>query len=184
MAISKDYTTSIEDFLIEMSVKQMKYSLNIYWTIWSNIEKQDIIEKKKYVNLAQNIETTTINGRKTSLKKEKISKFSENKGIYITLITSVISQCFDKENRLDYFNKCIEFYIEIKKMCEDLHLHDPENRKETLDKYIITFNEKIKLMRPNEKRKMERKEYIKLINCIKIKYCIRRFLLRNYLTFF
>jgi len=45
-------------------------------------------------------------------------------------------------------------------MCEDLHLHDPENRKEILDKYIITFNEKIKLMRPNEKRKMERKEYI------------------------
>jgi len=83
MAISKDYTTSIEDFLIEMSVKQMKYSLNIYWTIWSNIEKQEIIEKKKYVNLAQNIETTTINGRKTSLKKEKISKVSENKGIYI-----------------------------------------------------------------------------------------------------
>jgi len=43
-------------------------------------------------------------------------------------------------------------------MCEQLFQHKPEDRKEILDKYIITFNEKIKHLRPSEERKNNRRK--------------------------
>jgi len=91
-----------------MSINQMKFSLNISWTINCNIDIQDINQKNQNVQLAQKIETATINGKKNHQRyigKLNKSKFSESEGntnskIYTNIILILINYLFSSYQML------------------------------------------------------------------------------------
>jgi len=108
LIIYKKHYLTIEDYLLDMCIDKIKFSLIIYWTCSSsklNIDKLD--------EMLTNIETTLVNNKRATISLFKnINKIDNELEIFQLNI--------NKELRLNYFNIVTHFYNNIKKLCEYL----------------------------------------------------------------
>ena len=164
----KEYYSSLESYLLDRCVDQIKFSLQITWLLNSFIE-DDYFEIKLdiYESLLQRIEETLVNGERNTIKvfnqydrmnsqnsdenniNNRINKiiFKERKNSN----NSEMEPFLVKQCRLSYFDMCIDFYSSLKYMCEDLKNYDKENgdRKNKLMRCIQDFNLKLSKQRIN-----------------------------------
>ena len=164
----KEYYSSLESYLLDRCVDQIKFSLQITWLLNSFIE-DDYSEIKLdiYESLLQRIEETLVNGERNTIKvfnqydrmnsqnsdenniNNRINKiiFKERKNSN----NSEMEPFLVKQCRLSYFDMCIDFYSSLKYMCEDLKNYDKENgdRKNKLKRCIEDFNLKLSEQRIN-----------------------------------
>ena len=164
----KEYYSSLESYLLDRCVDQIKFSLQITWLLNSFIE-DDYSEIKLdiYESLLQRIEETLVNGERNTIKvfnqydrmnsqnsdenniNNRINKiiFKERKNSN----NSEMEPFLVKQCRLSYFDMCIDFYSSLKYMCEDLKNFDKENgdRKNKLKRCIEDFNLKLSEQRIN-----------------------------------
>ena len=164
----KEYYSSLESYLLDRCVDQIKFSLQITWLLNSFIE-DDYFEIKLdiYESLLQRIEETLVNGERNTIKvfnqydrmnsqnsdenniNNRINKiiFKEKKNSN----NSEMEPFLVKQCRLSYFDMCIDFYSSLKYMCEDLKNYDKENgdRKNKLKRCIEDFNLKLSEQRIN-----------------------------------
>ena len=164
----KEYYSSLESYLLDRCVDQIKFSLQITWLLNSFIE-DDYSEIKLdiYESLLQRIEETLVNGERNTIKvfnqydrmnsqnsdenniNNRINKiiFKERKNSN----NSDMEPFLVKQCRLSYFDMCIDFYSSLKYMCEDLKNYDKENgdRKNKLKRCIEDFNLKLSEQRIN-----------------------------------
>ena len=164
----KEYYSSLESYLLDRCVDQIKFSLQITWLLNSFIE-DDYFEIKLdiYESLLQRIEETLVNGERNTIKvfnqydrmnsqnsdenniNNRINKiiFKERKNSN----NSEMEPFLVKQCRLSYFDMCIDFYSSLKYMCEDLKNYDKENgdRKNKLKRCIEDFNLKSSEQRIN-----------------------------------
>ena len=164
----KEYYSSLESYLLDRCVDQIKFSLQITWLLNSFIE-DDYFEIKLdiYESLLQRIEETLVNGERNTIKvfnqydrmnsqnsdenniNNRINKiiFKERKNSN----NSEMEPFLVKQCRLSYFDMCIDFYSSLKYMCEDLKNYDKENgdRKNKLKRCIEDFNLKLSEQRIN-----------------------------------
>jgi phosphatidylinositol 4-kinase B len=149
MITYKPYYESLENYILDRCVDQMKFSLKIYWLINSyteSAEEYKII--KKYDKLVQRIEMTLVNGRRAT-----ISSFKLYNSLNIKSEEEVYKHSLDKEFRLTYFEKTNKFYQELKSMCEKLKDYPKENkldpkmtRNAVMRKHLLKFNKNIRSM--------------------------------------
>ena len=164
----KEYYSSLESYLLDRCVDQIKFSLQITWLLNSFIE-DDYFEIKLdiYESLLQRIEETLVNGERNTIKvfnqydrmnsqnsdenniNNRINKiiFKERKNSN----NSEMEPFLVKQCRLSYFDMCIDYYSSLKYMCEDLKNYDKENgdRKNKLKRCIEDFNLKLSEQRIN-----------------------------------
>ena len=164
----KEYYSSLESYLLDRCVDQIKFSLQITWLLNSFIE-DDYSEIKLdiYESLLQRIEETLVNGERNTIKvfnqydrmnsqnsdenniNNRINKiiFKERKNSN----NSEMEPFLVKQCRLSYFDMCIDYYSSLKYMCEDLKNYDKENgdRKNKLKRCIEDFNLKLSEQRIN-----------------------------------
>ncbi len=146
----KIYKKSLESYLLDRCVNQIKFSLQIFWLLNSYTEDDCLdIKKDIYEDMLRKIEETLVNGNRRSLTQylqyEEMSKknldsnrSSKSDGHY----TEIIEKSIKKEMSLEYFNLCIDFYNKLKEMCEDLrNFEKGEPRKNALKEYIENFNQ-------------------------------------------
>ena len=172
----KEYYSSLEKYLLDRCVDQIKFSLQITWLLNSFIEDDySGIKLDIYESLLQKIEETLVNGERDTIKifnqyKRLNSPINgENNSINnINNIDNIDNNSIGKEKksnnsnsemehflvkqcRLTYFDICIDFYSSLKHMCEDLKNYNKENgdRKNQLNKYILDFNSKLSQQRIN-----------------------------------
>ena len=74
----KQYFESLENFLLDRCIGQMKFSLivyfsvkQVYWLVTSYIEDDDLKSRKKFETLVQRIETTLVNGTRATVSNYK-----------------------------------------------------------------------------------------------------------------
>jgi len=86
---------------------------------------------------------TLVNGRRANLSNFR--KFNETKR---KNSIEVFMQSLEKENRLNYFNVCSDFYAQLKDMCEKLRNFPRKPteknslcRQSVLKNYLYTFNQ-------------------------------------------
>lgn len=145
----KPYYESLENYILDRCVDQIKFSLKIYWLINSyseSAEEYKII--KKYDKLVQRIEMTLVNGRRAT-----ISSFKLYNSLNIKSEEEVYKHSLDKEFRLTYFEKTNKFYQELKCMCQKLkdfpkeNKYDPKmTRNSVMRKQLLKFNKNIRNM--------------------------------------
>jgi phosphatidylinositol 4-kinase len=146
----KKYKKSLESYLLDRCINQIKFSLQIFWLLNSYTEDDSLdIKKDIYEDMLRKIEETLVNGNRRSLTQylqyEEMSKknldsnrSSKSDGHY----TEIIEKSIKKEMSLEYFNLCIDFYNKLKEMCEDLrNFEKGEPRKNALKEYIENFNQ-------------------------------------------
>ena len=170
----KEYYSSIESYLLDRCVDQIKFSLQITWLLNSFIE-DDYTEIKLdiYESLLQRIEETLVNGERNTIKvfnqyARMNSKSSDENNINNHPNKFIIQERKNSNNsdmepflvkqcRLSYFDMCIDFYSSLKYMCEDLKNYDKENgdRKNKLMRCIQDFNLKL------SKQRINNEEFIK-----------------------
>ena len=126
----KNYTESLEHFLLEQCGNKMKFSLYVYWIISSYRQQDD----KKLKNFLLEMEMTLVNGIKKKLSSNK-SEIKTDKEIY--------EENISKEFRTIYYNKCIKFYQNIKQFCENLKNLPIKERKNTLNIFLNYQNKEI-----------------------------------------
>ena len=126
----KNYTESLEHFLLEQCGNKMKFSLYVYWIISSYRQQDD----KKLKNFLLEMEMTLVNGIKKKLSSNK-SEIKTDKEIY--------EENMSKEFRSIYYNKCIKFYQNIKQFCENLKNLPIKERKNTLNIFLNYQNKEI-----------------------------------------
>ena len=174
----KEYYSSLESYLLDRCVDQIKFSLQITWLLNSFIEDDyQEIKLDIYGRLLQKIEETLVNGERDTIKifnqydqmndKEKENNINNiNKDNKIFLSSKIINNSNNnpliqsiliKQCRLSYFDLCIDFYSSLKFMCEDLKNYDKENgdRKNKLMLCIKDFNIKLTKQRINNEEYME-----------------------------
>ncbi len=149
MITYKSYYESLENYFLDRCVDQMKFSLKIHWLISSYTETADdpkII--KKYDKLIQRIEMTLVNGRRATL-----SSFRLYNSLNIKSEEEVYKHSLDKEYRLNYFEKTMRFYHELKTLCEKLKDFPKENKADSsqtrnsiMRNQLQHFNKTIKKM--------------------------------------
>ena len=168
----KAYYSSLESYLLDRCVDQIKFSLQITWLLNSFIE-DDYSEIKLdiYESLLQRIEETLVNGERNTIKmlnqydrrnsnNSDGNNINYKRKIYALVdknkINSEITPFLVKQSRLNYFDICIEFYSSLKNMCEDLKNYNKENgeRKNKLMQYIQDFNNNL------IKQRIDNEEYI------------------------
>ena len=166
----KEYNSSLESYLLDRCVDQIKFSLQITWLLNSFIEDDyQEIKLDIYESLLQKIEETLVNGQRDTIKvfnqydqiknnsSEDININNDNKhflssgNIKNDSNNSVMQSYIDKQCRLTYFDICIDFYSSLKYMCEDLKNYTKENdgRKNKLMSCIKGFNQKLVQQRIN-----------------------------------
>ena len=169
----KQYYSSLESYLLDRCVDQIKFSLQITWLLNSFIE-DDYPEIKLdiYESLLQKIEETLVNGQRNTIKifnqydqiSTKDNNINNNNKIFLSSETMnnnnnnpLIQSILIKQCRLSYFDACIDFYSSLKYMCEDLKNYDKENgdRKNKLMRCIKDFNIKLSTQRINNEEYME-----------------------------
>ena len=161
----KEYNSSLESYILDRCVNQIKFSLQITWLLNSFIE-DDYTEIKLdvYESLLQKIEETLVNGQRNTIKflnqyeemkKDSIGEnnsyndnnhFLSSGNMKIDSTNSFVMKSYlVKECRLTYFDICIDFYSSLKYMCEDLKNYPKENdqRKNKLKLCIKDFNQKL-----------------------------------------
>jgi len=157
----KEYYSSLESYLLDRCVNQIKFSLQITWLLNSFIEDDySEIKLDTYESLLQRIEETLVNGERSTIKMLKQynrndSNSSEENNIisskkFFTYLdknkmSSEITPFLVKQSRLTYFDMCIDFYSSLKFMCEDLKNYKKENgeRKNKLMQCIQDINDKL-----------------------------------------
>ena len=126
----KNYTESLEHYLLEQCENKMKFSLYISWIISSY--KQENAKLKKFLST---IEMSLVNGLKKTYSKNMDNKIITDEEIY--------EENISKEFRLDYYNICINFYKNLKTFCEKLKDIRIKERKNLLHIYLNNQNKKI-----------------------------------------
>ena len=146
----KKYKKSLESYLLDRCINQIKFSLQIFWLLNSYTEDDSLdIKKDIYEDMLRKIEETLVNGNrrsltqylqyeeilKKSLDSKRSSKIDGND-------TEIIEKSIKKEMSLEYFNLCSDFYSKLKEMCEDLrNFEKGEPRKNALKDYVENFNQ-------------------------------------------
>ena len=150
----KKYKKTLESYLLDRCVNQIKFSLQIFWLLNSYTEDDTLdINKDIYEDMIRKIEETLVNGNRRSLTQyiqyEDISKKNlldyKRNSVKTNgsdkMDNEIIEKSIKKEIRLQYFNICIDFYSKLKEMCEDLRNYEKGTpRKNALKEYIIEFN--------------------------------------------
>lgn len=126
----KNYTESLEHYLLEQCGNKMKFSLYVFWIISSYRQQDD----KKLKNFLLDMEMTLVNGLKKKLSSKK-NEIKTDKEIY--------EENMSKEFRSIYYNKCIKFYQNIKQFCENLKNLSIKERKNTLNIFLNYQNKEI-----------------------------------------
>lgn len=146
MITYKKYFDSLSNYILDRCVDQMKFSLKIHWLISSYIEKAEPKILKKYDKLIQRIEMTLVNGRRATMSNYKMYT-----SLHIISEEEVFKQSLDKEFRLNYFDKVMRFYHDLRLMCEKLKEYPKENkvnpkqtRHNVMKSYLKSFNSNIK----------------------------------------
>ena len=170
----KEYYSSLESYLLDRCVNQIKFSLQITWLLNSFIEDDySEIKLDTYESLLQRIEETLVNGERSTIKMLKQynrndSNSSEENNIisskkFFTYLdknkmSSEITPFLVKQSRLTYFDMCIDFYSSLKFMCEDLKNYKKENgeRKNKLMQCIQDINDKLLKQRIDNEEFLEK----------------------------
>ena len=170
----KEYYSSLESYLLDRCVNQIKFSLQITWLLNSFIEDDySEIKLDTYESLLQRIEETLVNGERSTIKMLKQynrndSNSSEENNIisskkFFTYLdknkmSSEITLFLVKQSRLTYFDMCIDFYSSLKFMCEDLKNYKKENgeRKNKLMQCIQDINDKLLKQRIDNEEFLEK----------------------------
>ena len=170
----KEYYSSLESYLLDRCVNQIKFSLQITWLLNSFIEDDySEIKLDTYESLLQRIEETLVNGERSTIKMLKQynrndSNSSEENNIisskkFFTYLdknkmSSEITPFLVKQSRLTYFDMCIDFYSSLKFMCEDLKNYKKENgeRKNKLLQCIQDINDKLLKQRIDNEEFLEK----------------------------
>jgi hypothetical protein len=140
----KDYTTPIENFLLDSCIDRMKFSLIVFWTTVSNQKC------KKMEELQQNIQTTLVNNRRCSLKSNNNGLNNYKKKI-LDYENKIIQESIFKEFKLDYFDYVFNFYENLPNLCAKLKDTSKKKRNNVLAEYLNKYNTKIKKMKEEAK---------------------------------
>ena len=164
----KEYYSSLESYILDRCVNQIKFSLQTTWLLNSFIEDDNQeIKLNIYESLLQRIEETLVNGARDTIKVfnqyEHMDTIENNNIFDFSFKTDRSSNNSDiqnymiKECRLSYFDICMKFYSSLKLMCEQLKNYDKENgeRKNKLMKYIEDFNQEL------VEQRIEQKDFMK-----------------------
>ena len=160
----KEYYSSLESYILDRCVNQIKFSLQTTWLLNSFIEDDNQeIKLNIYESLLQRIEETLVNGARDTIKVfnqyEHMDSIENNNIFDFSFKTDRSSNNSDiqnymiKECKLSYFDICMKFYSSLKLMCEQLKNYDKENgeRKNKLMKYIEDFNQELVEQRIEQK---------------------------------
>ena len=123
----KNYTETLEQYLLEQCNNKMKFSLFVYWII-SSYKTQ---ENNKLKNFTSILEMSLVNG----LNKKNSMNIINEKEIY--------EENISKEFRANYYNICIKFYQSLKNFCEKLKDFPNKERKNLLNIFLNNQNKKI-----------------------------------------
>ena len=146
----KIYKKTLESYLLDRCINQIKFSLQIFWLLNSYTEDDCLdIKKDIYEDMLRKIEETLVNGNRRSLTQylqyEEISKKnldSKRSSKIDGNDSEIIEKSIKKEMSLEYFNLCSDFYRKLKEMCEDLKNYEKGTpRKNALKNYIEDFNQ-------------------------------------------
>ena len=152
----KEYYSSVKSYLLDRCVDQIKFSLQVTWLLNSFTEDESpLIKGDIYEWLLQKIEETLVNGVRNTIKLIQNNQLESNNSTSDknmsgfnyqrekSMNNSDMLPFLEKQSRLLYFNVCIEFYSQLKSMCEDLKNYPKENdqRKNKLMEYVTKFNE-------------------------------------------
>ena len=164
----KEYYSSLESYILDRCVNQIKFSLQTTWLLNSFIEDDNQeIKLNIYESLLQKIEETLVNGARDTIKifnqYEHMDTIENNNIFDFSFKTDRSSNNSDiqnymiKECKLSYFDICMKFYSSLKLMCEQLKNYDKENgeRKNKLMKYIEDFNQEL------VEQRIEQKDFLK-----------------------
>ena len=164
----KEYYSSLESYILDRCVNQIKFSLQTTWLLNSFIEDDNQeIKLNIYESLLQRIEETLVNGARDTIKifnqYEHMDSIENNNIFDFSFKTDRSSNNSDiqnymiKECKLSYFDICMKFYSSLKLMCEQLKNYDKENgeRKNKLMKYIEDFNQEL------VEQRIEQKDFMK-----------------------
>ena len=145
----KNYTESLEMYLLDRCINQLKFSLHVSWLVNSYTEDDDTngtINKSSYELLLQKIEETLVNGNRSATQRYMLYSHPNVNS------EDVYKQSLKKEIRLKYFNACVEFYSKLKVMCEGLKEYEKGvKQKEALYMYINELNVFIKELRKDNR---------------------------------
>ena len=128
----KEYTESLEQYLLEQCGNRMKFSLYVYWIISSYCQQGNT----KFKNFLSTIEMSLVNG----LRKRNLKSVTDNE---------IYEENINKEFRANYYNICIKFYQNLKNICEKLkefpiESYEPKKeRKNILNIFLNNQNKKI-----------------------------------------
>ncbi len=148
MITYKPYYEPLENYILDRCVDRMKFSLKVHWLISSYVENADKIISKKYDKLLQRIEMTLVNGRRATISNYKMYSY-----LKIKTEEQVYQHALDKEFRLNYFDKVMRFYHDLKSLCEKLKdipkenkLNPSQTRNEVMRNHLKYFNKNIRAM--------------------------------------
>jgi len=142
---NKKFYESIENYVLDRCVDQIKFSLIANWLLNSYIEHDDLQVIRKFDKFMQRVEMTVVNGRRATISNYRIFN-----SLYEKSDEDVVLNSLDKEFRLEYFDKINKFYNDLKSMCEKLKKYQKEDklnpqftRPEKLKMYLFRFNKKL-----------------------------------------
>lgn len=137
---------SIENYVLDRCVDQIKFSLIAHWLLSSYIEHDDQQVVKKFDKFMQRVEMTLVNGRRATISNYRMFNSLNKKSDEDVVLNSL-----DKEFRLEYFDKTSKFYNDLKTMCEKLKKYPKEDKSNPnltrmgkLKNYLKRFNRKIR----------------------------------------
>jgi phosphatidylinositol 4-kinase B len=145
MLTYKIQTDSLENYILDRCVDQMKFSLKVHWLINSYYENETNPKiSKLFDKLLQKIEVTLVNGRRCTASNYSQHNL-QKKAIMNNATIEIYNNSIDKELRQKYFDKCQDFYQQLKSMCEKLknfpkESNRPNNRNAILKDYIFMYN--------------------------------------------
>lgn len=143
LIISKPYSESLEEFLLDCCINKIKFSIKVSWLINNYIKKSTSSAKVKYVKLKSKIEMTLINQR----RREKFNNNNSITGNKKNSMNEVYRYYVNKEYQLSYFDNNIRCFNDLKQMCDSLKEIDSViGRKNELKKTLHLLNKTIESM--------------------------------------
>ena len=143
---NKTFYESIENYVLDRCVDQLKFSLKAHWLLGSFIEHDDPYVVKKFDKFIQRVEMTLVYGRRATISNYRIYNTLNKK-----TEEDVVLNSLDKEFRLEYFDKIMKFYNDLRIMCEKLKKYPKEDkinpkltRFSKMKEYLKRFNKKLK----------------------------------------
>jgi len=143
---NKKFYEAIENYVLDICVDQIKFSLISHWLLNSFIEHDDMQVVKKFDKFMQRVEMTLVNGRRATISNYRMFNSLNKKSDEDVVLNSL-----DKEFKLEYFDKTSKFYHDMKSMCEKLKKYPKEDkinpnltRIGKLNSYLNRFNKKIR----------------------------------------